>query len=315
MAIAGRVAIVPKGDWSADAAYKRLDAVTYNNTLYFAKKEVPAGTATSNTEYWSKSIVGGAGGVATADEAGVVKPADGLTVAEDGTLKVSIDGTTLTMDQVNNVIKLADTLKDKINGAFPAANLINNLTTTEAGFGLDARQGKALDDKITEINGSLNSKFQIINPDGITKNFYYEKSIGEVGGWFRFFKITYFSETGAQGAAYNHFNVTISQVFNNGSGGNCNFDIIEEYADNPYIIQRYNTLKQIKKFRIVRSGNIIYFDFYANSIDNTTIVLINIPFCKNASNISEASIVKYLIVPDVSDGEKIIKNTNLTTNN
>lgn len=162
MAIAGRVAIVPKGDWSADATYKRLDAVTYNNTLYFAKKEVPVGTATSNTEYWSKSIVGGAGGVATADEAGVVKPADGLTVAEDGTLKVSIDGTTLTMDQVNNVIKLADTLKDKINGAFPAANLINNLTTTEAGFGLDARQGKALDDKITEINGSLNTVFYAI---------------------------------------------------------------------------------------------------------------------------------------------------------
>lgn len=38
MAIAGRVAIVPKGDWSANATYKRLDAVTYNNTLYFAKK-------------------------------------------------------------------------------------------------------------------------------------------------------------------------------------------------------------------------------------------------------------------------------------
>ena len=162
MAVAGRVAIVPKGEWSANATYKRLDAVTYNNTLYFAKKDVPAGTVTSNTEYWSKSIVGGAGGVATADEAGVVKPADGLTVAEDGTLKVSIDGTTLTMDQVNNVIKLADTLKDKINGAFPAANLINNLTTTEAGFGLDARQGKALDDKITEINGSLNTVFYSI---------------------------------------------------------------------------------------------------------------------------------------------------------
>lgn len=161
MAIAGRVAIVPKGDWIADATYKRLDAVTYNNTLYFAKKEVPAGTATSNTEYWSKSIVGGASAIATKEDAGIVKPADGLTVAEDGTLKVSIDGTTLTMDQVNNVIKLADTLKDKINGAFPAANLINNLTTTEAGFGLDARQGKALDDKITEINGSLNNRLAV----------------------------------------------------------------------------------------------------------------------------------------------------------
>lgn len=198
--------------------------------------------------------------------------------------------------------------------------IVNNNTTTEPGSALDARQANpniegTMAASIAQINSNLNSKFQIINPDGITKNFYYEKNIGNAGGWFRFFKITYFSETGAQGASYSHFNVTISQVFNNGLGGNCNFDIIEEYADNPYIIQRYNTLRQIKKFRIVRSGNIIYFDFYANGIDNTTIVLINIPFYKNASNISEASIVKYLIVPDVSDGEKIIKNTNLTTNN
>lgn len=158
MAIAGRVAIVPKGDWSAETEYKRLDEVTYNNTMFIAKKAVPKGTLPTNAEYWSKSIVGGAGAIATKEDAGNVKPADGLSIAEDGTLKVSIDGTTLTMDQVNNVIKLADTLKEKINGAFPAANLINNLTTTEAGFGLDARQGKALDDKITEINGSLNSK-------------------------------------------------------------------------------------------------------------------------------------------------------------
>lgn len=160
MAIAGRVAIVPKGDWSADATYKRLDAVTYNNTLYFAKKDVPAGTVTSNTEYWSKSIVGGAGGVATADEAGVVKPADGLTIAEDGTLKVNIDGTTLTMDQVNNVIKLADTLKDAINGAFPAANVANNQITTVEGFALDARQANpnidgSLAKQISDLNGSL----------------------------------------------------------------------------------------------------------------------------------------------------------------
>lgn len=167
MAIAGRVAIVPKGDWSADATYKRLDAVTYNNTLYFAKKDVPAGTVTSNTEYWSKSIVGGAGGVATADEAGVVKPADGLTIAEDGTLKVNIDGTTLTMDQVNNVIKLADTLKDAINGAFPAANVANNKITTVEGFALDARQANpnidgSLAKQISDLNGSLKNKIDKI---------------------------------------------------------------------------------------------------------------------------------------------------------
>lgn len=167
MAIAGRVAIVPKGDWSTDATYKRLDAVTHNNTLYFAKKEVPAGTATSNTEYWSKSIVGGAGGVATADEAGVVKPADGLAVAEDGTLKVNIDGTTLTMDQVNNVIKLADTLKEKINGALPASSVVNNQTTTAEGYALDARQANpniagTLAKLLSDVNGNLNTVFYAI---------------------------------------------------------------------------------------------------------------------------------------------------------
>lgn len=163
MAIAGRVAIVPKGDWSADVTYKRLDAVTYNNALYFAKKDVPAGTATSNTEYWSKSIVGGAGAIATKEDAGNVKPADGLSIAEDGTLKVNIDGATLTMDQVNNVIKLADTLKEKINGAFPAANVVNNQITTETGYALDARQANpnidgSLAKQISDLNGSLKIK-------------------------------------------------------------------------------------------------------------------------------------------------------------
>lgn len=166
MAIAGRVAIVPKGDWSADVTYKRLDAVTYNNTLYFAKKEAPAGTATSNAEYWSKSIVGGAGAIATKEDAGIVKPTDGLSIAEDGTLKVNIDGATLTMDQVNNVIKLADTLKEKINGAFPAANVVNNQVTTETGYALDARQANpnldgTLAKQVADLNGSLSKKVDV----------------------------------------------------------------------------------------------------------------------------------------------------------
>lgn len=163
MAIAGRVAIVPKGDWSAETEYKRLDEVTYNNTMFIAKKAVPKGTLPTNAEYWSKSIVGGVGAIATKEDAGIVKPADGLSIAEDGTLKVSIDGTTLTMDQVNNVIKLADTLKEKINGAFPAANVVNNQITTETGYALDARQANpnldgTLAKQVADLNGSLKIK-------------------------------------------------------------------------------------------------------------------------------------------------------------
>nr|DAK62550.1 MAG TPA: hypothetical protein [Caudoviricetes sp.] len=163
MAIAGRVAIVPKGDWSAETEYKRLDEVTYNNTMFIAKKAVPKGTLPTNAEYWSKSIVGGVGAIATKEDAGIVKPADGLSIAEDGTLKVNIDGATLTMDQVNNVIKLADTLKDAINGAFPAANVANNQITTVEGFALDARQANpnidgTLAKQISDLNGRWSNK-------------------------------------------------------------------------------------------------------------------------------------------------------------
>lgn len=163
MAIAGRVAIVPKGDWSADTTYKRLDAVTYNNTLYFAKKEVPAGTATSNTEYWSKSIVGGASAIATTEDAGVVKP-DGksMSVDESGTLSINLDGTTITLDEAKNVIKLADTLKDKIGSALQPESIVNNQITTVEGFALDARQANpnldgTLAKQLSDLNGSLNT--------------------------------------------------------------------------------------------------------------------------------------------------------------
>lgn len=175
MAIAGRVAIVPKGDWSAETEYKRLDEVTYNNTMFIAKKAVPKGTLPTNAEYWSKSIVGGAGAIATKEDAGNVKPADGLSIAEDGTLKVSIDGTTLTMDQVNNVIKLADTLKEKINGAFPAANVANNQITTVEGFALDARQANpnidgSLAKQISDLNGSLENIVPLIQDCNIVNS-------------------------------------------------------------------------------------------------------------------------------------------------
>nr|DAV51349.1 MAG TPA: hypothetical protein [Caudoviricetes sp.] len=181
MAIAGRVAIVPKGDWSADATYKRLDAVTHNNTLYFAKKNVPAGTVTSNTEYWSKSIAGGASAIATTEDAGVVKP-DGksMSVDESGTLSINLDGTTITLDEAKNVIKLADALKEKIGSALQPESIVNNQVTTETGFALDARQANpnidgTLAKQLSDLNGSLNvkvtAKYYVANKDGMSIEF------------------------------------------------------------------------------------------------------------------------------------------------
>ena len=38
MAIAGKVAITPKGEWNSVSTYEKLDAVSHNNGLYIAKK-------------------------------------------------------------------------------------------------------------------------------------------------------------------------------------------------------------------------------------------------------------------------------------
>ena len=93
MANAGRVAIVPKGDWSAAAEYKRLDAVAYNNTLYIAKKAVPAGTLPTDIEYWMKCVVGGAGSIATTEDAGTVKAGDDIGVDSTGEMILKTDFT------------------------------------------------------------------------------------------------------------------------------------------------------------------------------------------------------------------------------
>ena len=55
MAIAGRVAIVPKGNWNNETIYKKLDAVSYAYNLYIAKKE-SINIEPTDTEYWMLAL-------------------------------------------------------------------------------------------------------------------------------------------------------------------------------------------------------------------------------------------------------------------
>lgn len=96
---------------------------------------------------------------------------DGTTITadEDGTLHgadtIKVDGITITRDDATKVIALAKTLQDKIgtiDNKVDQNYVVNNLTTTEQGFVLDGRQGKALQDQITSLNGSLNTVFYAI---------------------------------------------------------------------------------------------------------------------------------------------------------
>lgn len=315
MAIAGRVAIVPKGDWSADATYKRLDAVTYNNTLYFAKKDVPAGTATSNTEYWSKSIVGGVGTIAKPEEAGIVKP-DGksMSVDESGTLSINLDGTTITLDEAKNVIKLADTLKDKIGSALQPESIVNNQITTVEGFALDARQANpnldgTLAKQVADLNGSLNNvatknDISALNPTSEIK-LYTKLHIGSLGaGWYRIAEAVFMTDAGAKGAASTFIEIMLRQTWNVQVGCFHKVKIILVHSDKAKISSFGIGTLNLTKVRVVRKSSILYFDVFSRGYDNETQTLLNIPFPAYITSAKAYSDAK--IVPETSDGEVIV---------
>ena len=98
----------------------------------------------------------------------------GFITDKSGSITINLDGETITLDQAKNVIKLADTLKDKIGDAFPSANVANNQVTTEAGFALDARQANpnidgTLAKQVADLNGRLKS--------GIVNSIFYDSNI------------------------------------------------------------------------------------------------------------------------------------------
>lgn len=148
MAIAGRVAIVPKGDWSADATYKRLDAVTHNNTLYFAKKDVPAGTETSNTEYWSKSVVGGEATVDDTISSESTNPVQNKVVKAyvDKKASENVDFSTSTSKLLNDTVEaplvLSNATRNLLNPTL-ATTTKNGITCTNNGDGTYTLNGTA----------------------------------------------------------------------------------------------------------------------------------------------------------------------------
>lgn len=63
-------------------------------------------------------------------------------------------------------------IKDSLTAKVDTSKIVNSLLTTAAGFALDARQGKVLDDKITSLNSNLSllgSEMYGTKVDSITK--------------------------------------------------------------------------------------------------------------------------------------------------
>ena len=142
--------------------------------------------------------------------------------------QVNIDGITLTLDEAKNVIKLADALKDKIGSALQPESIVNNLTTTEAGFALDARQANpnvkgTLAKQISDLNGSLKNvatknDIKALNPSSSFKD-YIASQLGKSGiGWYRFAEITCNNSLVARGVLCQYMEILIMQAYNSSTG-------------------------------------------------------------------------------------------------
>lgn len=96
---AGRILIVPKGDWNNLDSYEMLDLVTYSKTAYIARKaSVGVNPQTDvQQEYWQP--FGTAVEIATTDKPGIVMP-DGttITISQTGLIEAH-----LSLDDLSNV--------------------------------------------------------------------------------------------------------------------------------------------------------------------------------------------------------------------
>ena len=65
------------------------------------------------------------------------------------------------MDDGTTLEQKVTSLNSLISNKVDMSDVVNNCLTTEEGFVLDARQGKIIDDKITELNGNKISKYNV----------------------------------------------------------------------------------------------------------------------------------------------------------
>ena len=106
MVNAGRILIMPKGDWNPGTTYDMLDLVARDGVAYLARQTNIGQDPALDTAmtYWQP--FGSASAIATTSSPGLVMP-DGDTIAIDGSglINVNIDNNTIVYDSVNHYLK------------------------------------------------------------------------------------------------------------------------------------------------------------------------------------------------------------------
>lgn len=143
---AGRVAMVPKGEWSASTAYVRLDVVSYHGSSYVCKKDGTGQTPDTATNYWQLL----SSGLDPTVDTIAAKHYEGSTVTAEtsisaaGVISKTASGVTKTYDlpAESGTLALASDVATKANADDVAAALEKKANLTSlyrfAGFSIIA---------------------------------------------------------------------------------------------------------------------------------------------------------------------------------
>lgn len=206
-----------------------------------------------------------------------------------------------------------------VHYAETAGNVVNNQTTTKAGFALDARQANpnldgTLAKQVADLNGSLNNvatknDISALNPTSEIK-LYTKLHIGSLGaGWYRIAEAVFMTDTVSKGAASTFIEIMLRQTWNVQVGCFHKVKIILVHSDKAKISSLGIGTLNLTKVRVVRKSSILYFDVFSRGYDNETQTLLNIPFPVYITSAKAYSDAK--IVPETADGEVVVCSVDL----
>lgn len=195
-------------------------------------------------------------------------------------------------------------------------SVVNNQTTTVAGYALDARQANpnidgTLAKQVADLNGSLNNDINALNPSDSIKAYIKCYPGGNGEGWYRFSEIIFNDTNVAHGALCYYIEILIMQMYNFAPGCFHKISIYMKFQDSAKITSIGQNATVVKKVRAVRKDNVIFLDMYSSQISNDTYVLLNIPF---GARITSAQCIKPYLVPETADGEVIVCSVDLADN-
>lgn len=194
--------------------------------------------------------------------------------------------------------------------------VLNNQTTTEEGYALDARQANpnidgTLAKQVADLNGSLNNDINALNPSDSIKAYIKCYPGGNGEGWYRFSEIIFNNTNVANGALCYYIEILIMQMYNFAPGCFHKISIYMKVQDSAKITSIGQNATVVKKVRAVRKDNVIFLDMYTGAITNDSYVLLNIPF---GARINSAKCIEPYLVPETADGEVVVCSVDLADN-